>query len=300
MKIFRRFGSVCTWGSGKYLGHNKPPGTHVKTPTIIQNRGNGEKFDEDIIALSEGLNHCGLVTKTGELYMFGKNDSLQLGSHLEKHSLAPMKIPNIPLIKQVSCGTNFTISLSREGEVYSWGCAGSKGIFNRLFKSSHMNYLGYHCKDDTAVPRKIESIEETIIQIASGDSHSLALSQEGSVYAWGSNLSGAVGDELMNFHLQTPIKIAFFENLAEKVVKICAGNQSSAALTQNGKVYVWGNNENYEIGVDDEELIGFHHIWTPSLIKISESNFIKDICLGENSLMMLSNIDIIFVSGFKI
>ncbi|CAG9334675.1 unnamed protein product [Blepharisma stoltei] len=103
-------------------------------------------------------------------------------------------------------------------------------------------------------------------------------------------------------HLEVPRKIPFFEKLeADKVIKIAAGENSSAALTSSGKIYAWGNNENYEIGVGDEEEF-FETICanTPTMLKISELNVIKEMCLGTNTMMLKSNIGHIYVVGLKI
>jgi len=64
---------------------------------------------------------------------------------------------------------------------------------------------------------------------------------------------------------------------------------------------VWGNNEDYEIGVGDEnEFFETVSANTPTLLKISELNVIKEICLGTNTMMIKSNIGHIYVAGLKI
>ena len=83
-----------------------------------------------------------------------------------------------------------------------------------------------------------------VIDIACGESHSLALTDKGEVYTWGGGQLGQLGHgDCLRQSL--PLKVA---NLEEKIVAISGGKRHSAALTGEGKLYTWGSNEYGQLG----------------------------------------------------
>eukprot|EP01119_Soliformovum_irregulare_P008127 TRINITY_DN2102_c0_g1_i9.p1 TRINITY_DN2102_c0_g1~~TRINITY_DN2102_c0_g1_i9.p1 ORF type:complete len:832 (-),score=159.19 TRINITY_DN2102_c0_g1_i9:24-2519(-) len=109
------------------------------------------------------------------------------------------------------------------GSVYTWGD-------NRNKK------LGYDTSEEvTSVPRMISQLTK-IIQIAAGEYHCLALSEDGDVMSWGTGDKGQLGIE--NVKQRTaPMKI----NMSERIMSIAAGYDFSLAMSAN-HVYSWGDN----------------------------------------------------------
>ena len=75
-----------------------------------------------IISISVGDGHCACLDNDGNIYTFGSNQYGQLGIGDEdlSHTSIPQKV-NLPPCTQISCGNNFTMCLSENGEVYSFG-----------------------------------------------------------------------------------------------------------------------------------------------------------------------------------
>ena len=89
---------------------------------------------------------------------------------------------------------------------------------------------------------------KTIVSVASGPLHTLALTAEGSVYSWGDNTYGQLGDG-SNIQRLTPVAVNVSGVLAGKtVIAISAGSAHSLALTTEGKIYGWGYNANRQLG----------------------------------------------------
>ena len=89
--------------------------------------------------------------------------------------------------------------------------------------------------------------DEFIVDIACGSHHSLALTNEGKVYAWGENTSGQVGKSV-NINENTPMKVN--STLASKtVICISCCQSSSMTVTDTGKVYGWGCNDVGQLGI---------------------------------------------------
>ena len=83
----------------------------------------------------------------------------------------------------------------------------------------------------------------TATAIAAGNSHTVALKQDGTVWAWGNNGSGRLGDGSTTSS-RTPVQVADLEN----VVAIAAGNSHTVALKQDGTVWAWGDNRDGRLG----------------------------------------------------
>ena len=84
--------------------------------------------------------------------------------------------------------------------------------------------------------------------VGGGDSHSLAVSSTGRVYAWGNNSNNELGDGT-TIGRRTPTLISFTGlQVGETIQKTSAGLIHSLALTTNGRVYAWGNNSSSQLG----------------------------------------------------
>ena len=86
-------------------------------------------------------------------------------------------------------------------------------------------------------------IENEAVQIAAGDSHSLAIKEDGSVWAWGNNYYGQLGDGSTT-NKTNPVLVAGLSNVA----MIAAGDAHSLALKVDGSVWAWGRNNYGQLG----------------------------------------------------
>ncbi|MGB7745826.1 MAG: Ig-like domain-containing protein [Verrucomicrobiia bacterium] len=75
-----------------------------------------------------------------------------------------------------------------------------------------------------------------VVGIAAGDSHSLALDNNGNVWAWGNDDWGQLGDEGFAGYSDFPIQIPAFSNM----VSVAAGSDASVAMDADGNLWQWG------------------------------------------------------------
>jgi alpha-tubulin suppressor-like RCC1 family protein len=80
--------------------------------------------------------------------------------------------------------------------------------------------------------------------IAGGAEHTLALKDDGTVWAWGSNHLGQLGDATNPDYSNTPVQVSGFSG----VQAIAAGSYHSLALKNDGTVWAWGWNEYGQLG----------------------------------------------------
>eukprot|EP00029_Vermamoeba_vermiformis_P013152 TRINITY_DN8072_c0_g1_i1.p1 TRINITY_DN8072_c0_g1~~TRINITY_DN8072_c0_g1_i1.p1 ORF type:complete len:340 (+),score=28.89 TRINITY_DN8072_c0_g1_i1:48-1067(+) len=165
------------------------------------------------------------------VYAWGQCDSGQLGlcedMGAEAHQSEPKEIGDLLNNKIIAIDANAdqSFAVTNEGLVYSWG-DGAKG------------QLGQGNRLPSFKPKLVEAlVTKRIIAIATGFDHTLALSEDGDVYSWGSNSYGQLGLG----HEKSTSSPKFISAFKEKqVIRISAGGSFSAALTKEGYVYTWG------------------------------------------------------------
>ncbi|THU68662.1 hypothetical protein C4D60_Mb08t06220 [Musa balbisiana] len=159
---------------------------------------------------------------------------------------------------------NFIWVLFDEWE-FEWLCltAGKHGILIMEFYPSFMGYggfgaLGHSVYHRELLPRVVKgSWEENMTHLATSGAHTAAITETGQV----SSLLGVVIKEMVGWDLvvveaqmvkygageKVPLGI---EALAqEHVVHIACGGSTSAAVTDKGKLYMWGNSKDCQLGV---------------------------------------------------
>lgn len=118
----------------------------------------------------------------------------------------PTKLNDIPKISQVQCGAKHTVCLARNkmfktDQLLSWGHNGS-GKFHRIFSSfftyfSLKGQLGHGDFVDQHKPKLVEFFKSKDIkklkQISCGSSHTLVLTGDNEIYAFGGNDCGQLG-----------------------------------------------------------------------------------------------------------
>lgn len=186
--------------------------------------------------------HTASITESGELFTWGREEGdgrLGLGPGRGPDQAGglsiPCKVKALPVpVDAVACGGFFTLALTEQGQLWSWG--------------ANSNYeLGRGNKVGGWQPKAIPSLENVrIVQIACGGYHSLALTEDGKVLSWGYGGHGQLGhSSIQNQKVPTMI-----EALAdERIVSVACGGSSSAAVTETGKLYMWGNTKDSQLGV---------------------------------------------------
>lgn len=102
----------------------------------------------------------------------------------------------------------------------------------------------FAASDRGAVHARSVRPESFFVSTAAGSRHNLIVSADGSVWSWGSNVYGQLGDGTMVSRGEAAPVIA----LGRSVVAVAAGYSHSAALKGDGTVWTWGYNADGELG----------------------------------------------------
>ena len=236
-------GQVFAWGDNEYYGQLGDGTTDQRTTPVPVTRS-GVLAGQRITSVAAGNRYSVALSSTGEIYTWGENTQGQLGDGTTTHRSVPVKLTRSEAIagvsfSAISAGEDHTLALSSTGEIYTWG----ENFQGQLGD-------GTTTRRTTAVAVTTSGVLDgvTIVAIAAGQHHSLALSSDGRVFSWGGNAEGQLGDGTTD-QRTTPVAVTTSGVLAGvSISAIAAGRNSSFALGSNGRVYSWGFNTNHELG----------------------------------------------------
>lgn len=233
----------------------------------------------DVDDISCGLMHTLLLTTKGRVFSCGNNDHGQLGQELSRKRPQPVTNLENYVINQVSCGATHSLAINEWGQLFSWGS----------------NSRGQLAKDTTeqisSSPKLVKALAtKHIVQIASGQYHSLALTNSGDLYSWGSNAYGQLGLGNVTEMNSTPTLIKSLTGIP--IAFITCGGNHSFAVTKSGAVYGWGKNLFGQLGLSDEVSRHF-----PTQLKTMRSLGVRFISCGDDFSVFLTSDGGVFSSG---
>jgi len=166
---------------------------------------------------------------------------LQRGTLEDGICVAEPELPPVTGVTRISAGGTHSLAVTNSGLVVAWGDGGS----GRLGDGESINRL---------TPVRVRGVGgsgylENIASVSAGGSHSLALSADGTVYAWGDGRWGRLGDG-GSVNRLTPVRVrgAGGSGYLENIVAISAGGSHSLALAADGSVYAWGDGTEGRLG----------------------------------------------------
>ncbi|TVY09045.1 RCC1 domain-containing protein [Paenibacillus cremeus] len=224
----KKDGTVWAWGSnnGGQLGDGSKI-SHA-TPTKVEGLN-------DIIAVAAGNNHSVALRDDGVVFTWGDNTFGQLGDASYDPELKPKRITdNMPPVVSIASGANHVIAITKDRDMIAWGD-----------NSSGQLGLGGNSIGGSINSRMYVSGLRNMKSVAAGSNFSLALKDDGVVYAWGSNASGQLGTPFIRNISGEP---GYLVGLGE-VKAIAAGNSHAIILTKDGDVYTWGANAFGQLGL---------------------------------------------------
>ncbi|MBP8963162.1 MAG: hypothetical protein KBG39_09470, partial [Opitutaceae bacterium] len=164
-----------------------------------------------------------------------------------------------------------------EGYIYGQPYTHALGTVPVVWGKNNYGQLGLGSSDTAAhslpvfVPNTGVLAGKTVVALAVGGGHTLALTSEGKVYAWGRNEAGQVGNGTTDS--PTPVEvIGLGVPETTKVVAIAAGGSHSVALDSDGHVYSWGWNNYGQLGSDTPSGSSYSRSTTPAAAKVDSSS----------------------------
>ena len=191
-----------------------------------------------VVEVATGWGHSLALYEDGRVVAWGRNTQGQLGDGSEEDRAAPVAVVDgdgVPLqgIVAIAAGYEHALALHSDGQLYAWG----EGASGQLGDGT------VTARNQAALVRLASgSPLEGIVAIAAGWDHNLALAEDGTLYAWGLNGSGQVGDG-STMQRNAPVVVGGLSAVAA----IAAGGDHSLALA-GGTLYSWGSNQYGQLG----------------------------------------------------
>lgn len=210
-------------GAGQLgLGHND----NIETPTLLEL--------DNISEVSAGREHSLLLDINGQVYSFGDNSYGQLGLGDNFNRNKPIVLPIVYFNNKqpirVSAGGHHSLLLTKDGEIYSFG-------------NNTSGQLGLGDNNNRNIPTLVSAHsfnKKHIVQVSAGYAHSLVLTEESTVYSFGSGSQGRLGlGDTNNRNIPTLITTNYFNNLS--ISYVSAGRFYSLVLTDTGHIYSFGD-----------------------------------------------------------
>ncbi|ORJ53140.1 beta-propeller fold lactonase family protein, partial [Geothermobacter hydrogeniphilus] len=218
---------ITVGGSPYALGDFLPP-------------GRGDRWQP----IAAGGEYNLVLLADGSVLSWGRNTYGQLGdgTTVDRHTPAPvLDGGGLPLtgIRAVAAGLDHSLALTEDGRVLAWG----GNAHGQLGDGSRVN----HPKPTPVTDAAGTPLTE-VVAIAAGYGHSLALRRDGSLFAWGGNWMGQLGDGGTTEQLNpVPVVDAAGTPLTD-VVAIACGYYHSMALLRSGGLLTWGRNDSGQLG----------------------------------------------------
>ncbi|XP_070056347.1 uncharacterized protein [Nicotiana tomentosiformis] len=238
-------GRCYTWGrnEARQLGHGDK--ITRDRPTVVS-----ELAKHKIIRAAAGRSHTVVVTEDGQSFAFGWNKHGQLGTGSAKTEIESSPVLcAVSEVKTATCGADFTVWLtSVEGASILTAGLPQYG------QLGHATDNEYNTKDSSVRlayeaqprPRAIAAFSgETIVKVACGTNHTVAVDKNGYVYTWGFGGYGRLGHREQKDEW-APRRVDVFtrQNVLPPNAVVSAGSLNSACTAGGGQLYMWGKVKN--------------------------------------------------------
>lgn len=186
-------GQLYTWGHGAKGQLGSGSRKSRSTPDVVSGLPPIEK-------IYAGNRQAFAVDVNGDVWAWGDNKFGELGDGTGDLQLSPVKITGLPDISQISVGKTHSLALSADGTVWTWGVNrnGVNGV-----GGNNTTYLE---------PVQIPTLQN-IVYVEAGPTQSFAIDADGTVWVWGNNAFGQLGDGTTK-NQPVPIPLVNLPNLA--------------------------------------------------------------------------------------
>ena len=216
--------SVWAWGYNGYGQLGIGNTTQMSAPQTVTGMG-------PAAAMAGGTSHTLALALDGTVWAWGANNNGQLGDGTTTQRTSPVQVSGLAGVIAIAAGNSHSLAIKSDGTVWAWGLNGD-------------GQLGDGTTTQRTTPVMVSSLSGTFVAVAGGAFHSLALRADGTVWSWGRNSNGQLGDGTTTTPRTTPVQVSSLSSISA----IAAGAYHSLALKSDATLWAWGYNLNGQLG----------------------------------------------------
>jgi alpha-tubulin suppressor-like RCC1 family protein len=188
-------------------------------------------FGQNIV--SGGVSHSIAIKSDGTLWAWGNNGDRRLGNGTTTSQTAPIQIGTATW-KAVAAGLSHTLAIKTDGTLWAWGSNGN-------------GHLGNGTTTAITVPTQIgtDTWSQVVCSESSGsdgNAHTVGIKSDGTLWAWGSNSFGQLGDGTTTTK-RSPTQVG-----TDTWKTVVAGSAYTVGIKTNGTLWAWGSNSSGKLG----------------------------------------------------
>jgi alpha-tubulin suppressor-like RCC1 family protein len=219
-------GTLWTWGvnyNGQ-LGDNGFSSSQIPITTF----SGGTNWKQ----VAGGSRHTAAIKTDGTLWTWGGNAFGELGDNTLNKTISPVTtFTGGTNWKQVACGYYHTIAVKTDGTLWTWG----QGSFGQL---------GNNATTERSTPVTTFAGGTNWKQVSTGTYHNAAIKTDGTLWTWGNNGSGQLGN---NTTTQRNTPVTTFAG-GTNWKQVAGGSNNTAAIKTDGTLWTWGSGGNGQLG----------------------------------------------------
>jgi len=207
--------------------------------------------DRRIVSVATGNYHCLALSAEGEVYSWGAGIYGSLGHGDGGARAVPCRIESLSCIEHIAAGPNWTsAAVDEKGRLFTWGRASffeeEEDEDGELEEFEVLSGLGYELDAEAAyqpTPKRVDALsQDRVVGIALGRGFTLAVTDAGAVLSFGLSLEGGLGHGSLESEV-LPQRIDALTQTRRRFIAVAAGDFHALALTEEGELYGWGDEE---------------------------------------------------------
>lgn len=228
-------GTVSTIVTSSGIATGKAVGSDTITATVGAVKGSAKLIVKaPYSAISAGAEHSLALRADGSLWAWGGNLFGQLGDGSLADKLEPTLVGSAKNWSALASGEFHSLALKSDGSLWSWGY----NLNGQLGDGA--------AGTNKSVPTQVGTLT-TWAAVAAGRAHSVALRKDGTLWAWGRNFNGQLGDGTESDR-STPVQVRTSVTTEPKWSVIATGSNHTVARDTDGNLWAWGQNTAGQLG----------------------------------------------------